>query len=60
MLTRVAHGVIECQLSDEGCRWCGCVHALPSVADGYFCGVNDVEQLLWVFPEVTVTLTFTG
>jgi hypothetical protein len=39
----------------------GAVACTPSpVADGYFCGVNDVEQLLWLFPEVTITLTFTG
>jgi hypothetical protein len=26
----------------------------------YFCGVNDVVQVLLLFPEVTVTSTFTG
>jgi len=29
------------------------------MAAGYRCGVYDVEQLLWLRPEVTVTVTFT-
>ena len=33
--------------------------ARPPFANGYFCGVNDVEQLPWLRPEVTVTFTFT-
>jgi hypothetical protein len=33
--------------------------ARPPFTNGYFRGVNDVEQLPWLRPEVTVTLTFT-
>ena len=33
--------------------------AARRIAAGYLCGVYDVEQLLWLRPEVTVTVTFT-